>query len=67
MKSPAQITSVKFMVWTDSKGQDDVKWYEGVHSGNVWYADVSAKNHIMKVENIIFIVMQLIPEASANS
>ncbi len=45
VKSPAQITSVKFMVWTDSKGQDDVKWYEGVHSGNVWYADVSAKNH----------------------
>ena len=39
--SPATITNVRFAVWTENNGQDDIKWYEGSHSGNVWYVPSS--------------------------
>ena len=39
------MTSVRFAVWTDKNGKDDLVWYNGTHSGNVWYADISASNH----------------------
>lgn len=45
VKSPAEVTNVRFAVWSEKNGQDDIKWYEGSHSGNVWYADISAENH----------------------
>ena len=45
VKSPATVTSVRFAVWTDKNGKDDLVWYNGTHSGNVWYADISASNH----------------------
>lgn len=45
VKSPAQVTDVRFAVWSAKNGQDDIIWYEGTHTGNVWYADISAEDH----------------------
>ena len=45
VQSSSEITGVRFGVWTDKNGQDDIRWYNASHSGNVWYADISAENH----------------------
>lgn len=46
VKSPDGIASVKFPVWTDNKGQDDLKWNEAVKQADgTWLFVDSAKNH----------------------
>ena len=39
------VASVRFAVWSDAGGQDDVKWVNGTRSGNSWWASVSAADH----------------------
>ncbi len=39
-------TSVRFAVWSDVNGQDDLIWYQGTRDQNKnWVADVDLKNH----------------------
>ncbi|MGL4695428.1 GBS Bsp-like repeat-containing protein [Enterococcus larvae] len=39
--------SVLFPTWTNTRGQDDMKWYQGKYDSktNTWYADIEVKNH----------------------
>ena len=39
------IASVKFPTWTVQNGQDDLKWYEGIVSGNSAECTIDASNH----------------------
>ena len=43
--SPAGIQQVQIPVWSQSNGQDDIVWYDAIHSGNSWYIDVDIRNH----------------------
>ena len=39
-------SSVRFAVWSDVNGQDDLIWYQGTRDQNMnWNADVDLKNH----------------------
>ena len=44
--NPGNVLSVSFPTWSETNGQDDVKWYSGIKSGNAWYADVKSENHL---------------------
>ena len=40
------LNSVRFAVWSEANGQDDMKWYDGVkQSDGSWKAVISNKNH----------------------
>lgn len=40
------VSNVRFAVWTEAGGQDDLKWYDGNNAGNgVWYYDVPINQH----------------------
>ena len=39
------IASVKFPTWTVQNGQDDLKWYEGIVSGNSAECTIDVSNH----------------------
>ena len=42
----ATATRVQFPTWSDTNGQDDIIWYEGVNQGNgQWNAVVNSGNH----------------------
>ncbi len=43
--SIAGVESVKFAVWSEVNGQDDLLWYTAQQSGNQWYADIDTANH----------------------
>ena|GEM_PF-5361760 len=45
ISSPAAITQVLIPTWSAVNGQDDIKWYTAVKSGNAWYATIEAYNH----------------------
>lgn len=36
LKSPSEITEVKVPVWTENKGQDDLKWYDAQKKEDGW-------------------------------
>lgn len=42
---PAGLKEVSFGVWSNTNGQDDLKWYTAVKSGNDYKATISIKNH----------------------
>ncbi|WP_321385068.1 GBS Bsp-like repeat-containing protein [uncultured Enterococcus sp.] len=39
--------AVSFPTWTNARGQDDIKWYQGKYDSktDTWYADIDVKNH----------------------
>lgn len=40
------VTNVRFAVWTQVNGQDDLVWYDGVNGGSgTWYKDVPIADH----------------------
>lgn len=40
------VKKVRFAVWSQKNGQDDLRWYEGVNAGNgVWTAEVITSLH----------------------
>lgn len=40
------IKNVRFAVWSEASNQADLKWYDGIRSGEgVWYANIFAKDH----------------------
>ncbi len=41
----SNISKVEFATWSQTNGQDDVKWYKANQSGNAWYADITSDNH----------------------
>lgn len=46
VKSPVAVTSVKFPVWTEEAGQDDLKWYTtNKNVDGTWSVQVPIKNH----------------------
>ena len=52
IKASAEITNVpdtlnriQFAVWSDQNGQDDLNWYTGTKSGNVWSTNITVKNY----------------------
>lgn len=46
VKSPVSVTSVKFPVWTDEGGQDDIRWYTtNKNVDGTWSVQVPIKNH----------------------
>lgn len=48
VKLNAAAKSVLFPTWTNARGQDDMKWYQGKYDNktDTWYADIEVKNHI---------------------
>lgn len=45
ISSPAAVTTVLVPTWSNINGQDDIKWYTAVKSGDAWYAAIEAYNH----------------------
>lgn len=45
LTSPAAITKVRVMVWSNANGTDDAKWYTAKKKGNYWSFNFSAMNH----------------------
>lgn len=43
--SPAGIETVKFAVWSEINGQDDLKWHIAKKKDNYWYADIDTEEH----------------------
>lgn len=44
--SPAEIQSLNVAVWSEKKGQDDLKWYSGMSDKEgQWYINVDCKDH----------------------
>lgn len=43
--SPAGIETVKFAVWSEVNGQDDLKWHVAQKKDNYWYADIDTEEH----------------------
>lgn len=41
----SKATAVRFPVWSNTNGQDDIKWYKAKKSGGKWVATVSLRNH----------------------
>lgn len=44
-QSPAALTGVKFAVWSEASGQDDLKWYDAKLNGNQYTYQVDTANH----------------------
>lgn len=44
LDSTANIHHVQFAVWTEDKGQDDLKWITAAKSGNTYVADIQIKD-----------------------
>ncbi|MEG2624964.1 MAG: GBS Bsp-like repeat-containing protein, partial [Christensenella sp.] len=44
---PSGVRGVRFAVWTEKNGQDDLRWYDGMDGGGTpnWMVEVNAKNH----------------------
>ena len=42
---PDTLNRIQFAVWSDQNGQDDLKWYTGTKSGNVWSTNITVKNY----------------------
>lgn len=42
---PAGLKEVRFGVWSNANGQDDLKWYKANKNGNNYQASVDIKNH----------------------
>ena len=49
LKSPSEITEVKVPVWTENKGQDDLKWYDAQKKEDGWYVDIDAYQHKQEI------------------
>ena len=45
VENSQSIASLTFAVWSDKNGQDDIKWYPGVKSGNDYTAQIDIQNH----------------------
>lgn len=45
VKAPNGITKIKFPVWTEANGQDDLVWYTASKSGDDYVATVRIKDH----------------------
>lgn len=43
--SPAAVTGVQVAVWSEQNGQDDLKWYQAVTDGGIWYIDARLSDH----------------------
>lgn len=43
--STTEYTNIKFAVWSENNGQDDLKWYTGKKVGSVYTAEAAIKNH----------------------
>lgn len=45
-ENASSFSSVRFAVWSDINGQDDLKWYQGSRNQDMsWSADVDLKDH----------------------
>lgn len=44
-QSPATLTGLKFAVWSEASGQDDLKWYDAKLNGNQYTYQVDTANH----------------------
>jgi N-acetylmuramoyl-L-alanine amidase len=42
---PPELSAVRFAVWSDANGQDDLIWYNGTQSGNQWTTDADITRH----------------------
>ena len=42
---PDTLNRIQFAVWSDQNGQDDLNWYTGTKSGNVWSTNIAVKNY----------------------
>lgn len=42
---PATVTNVKFAVWSEAGGQDDLRWYDAKQSDNQYSYQVDTTNH----------------------
>ena len=42
---PDTLNRIQFAVWSDQNGQDDLNWYTGTKSGNVWSTNITVKNY----------------------
>lgn len=42
---PAGLKEVRFGVWSNANGQDDLKWYTATNSGTTYQATVDIRNH----------------------
>ena len=42
---PGGIKSIKYAVWSEKNGQDDIVWYESEKKGGSYTAEVKLKNH----------------------
>lgn len=46
VSDPSGVSGVRFAVWTEWNGQDDLKWYRGQNDGRGnWMVAIDAKNH----------------------
>lgn len=47
VKLNSSVKAVSFPTWTNARGQDDIKWYQGKFDSktDTWYADIDVKNH----------------------
>ena len=42
---PDTLNRIQFAVWSNQNGQDDLNWYTGTKSGNVWSTNIAVKNY----------------------
>ena len=45
ISSPAVISNVQVAVWSDINGQDDLKWYSALKTGDEYLAYIYTSNH----------------------
>lgn len=45
VKSPAEINRVRFAVWTEANGQDDLCWYQGTENDGEWTVEIDTYAH----------------------
>ncbi|MDR1271851.1 MAG: GBS Bsp-like repeat-containing protein, partial [Clostridiales Family XIII bacterium] len=44
-RAPSAASGVRFAVWSETGGQDDIVWYNGTKSGEAWRATVDITRH----------------------
>ena len=42
---PDTLNRIQFAVWSDQNGQDDLNWYTGTKSGNVWSTNITVRKY----------------------
>lgn len=51
--APEDLKDVRFAVWSDENGQDDLRWYYAKNSSGTWSYDVKITDHGSKGEYIV--------------